>query len=118
MLRRRQWLRDVRPRCTRSREQELDDGAGAALEIGRSIRRTGLDPLEQQAVQQRQQAARHGVDVEPGRELAREHALPQEELAGPGQPLATGRQHLADARLAIRLRPGLDERDLAWVAVV
>ena len=54
----------------------------------------------------------------PAGSSPREHALPQQELAGTGQPLATRRQHLADAGLAIRLRPGLDERDLARVAVV
>ncbi len=117
MLRRRQLLPHARARGART-EEEVDDDAGPSLEIGRAIGGAGLDALEEQAVQKRQETAGDGVDIEIGGQFAGEHALAQEQLAGPGQALATGRQHLADARLAVGLRPGLDQRDLARVAVV
>ena len=66
-------------------EQQLDDGGRPALEVGRAIRVAGLDPLEHQAVEQREEAAGDGIDVQRRRQLATDHPRAEEHLAGPGQ---------------------------------
>ena len=82
--------------------------ARTPLELGRPVGVAGLDALEQQAVEQGQEATGDRVDIEPGRQLAAGDALAQQQLAGTDQPLAPAGEHLADARLAVGLRPGLD----------
>ena len=99
-------------------EQQLDHRHRATLEVGRPIGIARLDPLEHQPVEQREKRAGDGVDIEPGRELAAEHALPEEELAGAGEAFAPAGQHLADPGLAVGLGPRLDERHLSGGAVV
>ena len=84
----------------------------------RAVGAARLDALEHQPVEQREEAAGHGVDVEPGRQLAAGDALGEDVSAGPDQSLAPRRQHLADAGLAVRLRPGLEQRDLPRRALV
>ena len=99
-------------------EEQVEDGEGTTLEVGRTRRLTGLDPLEQQPVEQAEEPAGDRVDVEPGGELAAGDALRDEIATGADQPLPARGEHLAHARLAVGLRPGLDERDLAGIAVV
>ncbi len=90
-------------------EEELDDRRRPALEIGRPVGVAGLDPLEEEPVEQGEEAPRHRVDIEPGRQLAADHALAQQQLAGAGQAFPPAGQHLADARLTVGLGPCLDE---------
>ena len=105
--------------CHRSgAEQELDHRHRATLEVGRPIGIAGLDPLEHQPVEQCEEAAGDCVDIEPGRELAADHALAEQELAGAGEAFASAGQHLADPGFAVGLGPCLDEGHLPRGAVV
>src|SRR4051794_22286478 len=106
MLRRRDGLRGP---C----QQELDDRRGSALEICRAVRVACLDALEHETVEQGEDAAGHGVDIERGGELTIDDSLAEQQLTGTRESLAASRQHLPDAPLAVRLRPSLDETDLA-----
>src|SRR4051812_49905081 len=111
MLRRRDGLRGP---C----QQELDDGRRSALEIDRAVRVACFDALEHETVEQGEDAAGHAIDIERGGQLTIDDSLAEQQLTGARESLAASRQHLPDARLAVRLRPRLDETDLARRAVV
>src|SRR4051794_32827799 len=91
MLRRRDGLRGP---C----QQELDDRRGSALEICRAVRVACLDALEHETVEQGEDAAGHGVDIERGGQLTIDDSLAEQQLNGTPESLAASRQHLPDSR--------------------
>ena len=90
------------------REQHVQHGARAAPRLRRPVAIPGLDPLEQEPVEQRQEAAGEAVDVEPGGELAR-GSRPRGAASSPPRPAARGGGRASRgprARRAPRPMPG------------
>ena len=119
------WRRDATPSrralagSARSARRRLAASSSSSTARARRSDRpggsvvAGLDPLQQQPVQQREEPAREPVDVHPGRQLAARDALAGAAAGRPRPGARAGGPACRGPRARVRLGPGADERDLA-----